>query len=56
MSGCGSASTAIEKRNLEVQTKISDSVFLEQVSPDKQIVYLRVRNTTDNSELIIQSS
>ena len=49
ISGCGAASTAIEKRNLEVQTKMSDSVFLEPVSPDKQIVYLRVRNTTDKN-------
>ena len=45
--GCGAATTAIEKRNLEVQTKMSDSIFLEPVSPDKQIVYVRVRNTTD---------
>lgn len=47
ISGCGAATTAIEKRNLEVQTKMSDSIFLEPVSPEKQIVYLRVRNTTD---------
>jgi outer membrane lipoprotein SlyB len=47
LSGCGAASTAIEKRNLEVQTKMSDSIFLEPVSPEKQIVYVRVRNTTD---------
>jgi len=47
ISGCGAASTAIEKRNLEVQTRMSDSIFLEPVSPEKQIVYLRVRNTTD---------
>ncbi|MDZ7817809.1 MAG: hypothetical protein U5K55_03925 [Aliarcobacter sp.] len=33
MSGCGAATTAIEKRNLEVQTKMSDSVFLEPVAP-----------------------
>ena len=46
-SGCGAATTAIEKRNLEVQTKMSDSVFLEPVSPEKQIVYIRIRNTTD---------
>ncbi len=45
--GCGALSTAIEKRNLEVQTKMSDSIFLEPVSPSKQIVYVRVRNTTD---------
>ena len=47
MSGCGAATTAIEKRNLEVQTKMSDSIFLEPVSPEKQVVYVRVRNTTD---------
>ncbi|MGD9624958.1 MAG: complement resistance protein TraT [Arcobacter sp.] len=46
-SGCGAASTAIEKRNLEIQTKMSDSVFLEPVSPEKQIVYVKIRNTTD---------
>ena len=39
ISGCGAATTAIEKRNLEVQTKMSDTVFLEPVSPEKQIVY-----------------
>lgn len=45
--GCGAATTAIEKRNLEVQTKMSDSVFLEPVSPEKQVVYIKIRNTTD---------
>ena len=49
MSGCGAASTAIEKRNLEVQTKMSDSIFLEPVSPQKQIVYIKIRNTTDKN-------
>lgn len=47
ISGCGAASTAIEKRDLVVQTKMSDSIFLEPVSPQKQIVYVKVRNTTD---------
>ncbi|RXJ97694.1 conjugal transfer protein TraT [Arcobacter sp. CECT 8986] len=45
--GCGALTTAIEKRNLDVQTKMSDSIFLEPVEPEKQIVYVRVRNTTD---------
>lgn len=45
--GCGAATTAIEKRNLEVQTKMSDSIFLEPVAPQKQIAYIKVRNTTD---------
>ena len=37
-SGCGAATTAIEKRNLEVQTKNGESIFLEPVAPEKQIV------------------
>lgn len=45
--GCGALHTAIKKRNLDVQTKMSDSIFLEPVAPEKQIVYVRVRNTTD---------
>jgi hypothetical protein len=46
--GCGSSiQTMIKKRNLDVQTKMSASVFLEPVSLQEQIVYVRVRNTTD---------
>ena len=55
ISGCGAASTAIEKRNLEVQTKMSDSIFLEPVSPQKQIAYIRVRNTTDKDIQVDQA-
>lgn len=51
-SGCGAATTAIEKRNLEVQTKMSDSIFLEPVAPEKQIVYVKVRNTTDKDIIV----
>ncbi|AXX91241.1 conjugal transfer protein TraT [Malaciobacter molluscorum LMG 25693] len=47
--GCGALTTAIEKRNLDVQTKMSDSIFLEPVELEKQIVYVRVRNTTDKN-------
>lgn len=50
--GCGAATTAIEKRNLEVQTKMSDSIFLEPVSPEKQVVYVKVRNTTDKDIIV----
>lgn len=55
LTGCGALSTAIEKRNLDVQTKMSSSVFLEPVGPEKQIVYVRVRNTTDK-EIDIQQN
>ena len=44
---CSALNTSIKKRNLEVQTKASESVFLEPVSPDKRIVFVSVRNTSD---------
>ena len=49
ISGCGAAANEIEKRNLEVQTKMSDSIFLEPVALEKQIVYIKIRNTTDKN-------
>jgi hypothetical protein len=45
--GCSAMHTAIDKRNLDVQTRMSDSIFLEPVSPDKKIIYVSVRNTSD---------
>jgi len=45
-SGCA-AQTMIEKRNLDVQTKMSASVFLEPVAKSEQIVFIKARNTSD---------
>lgn len=47
LSGCGAMHTMIKKRNLDVQTKMSDTIFLDPVSPDKRIIYVSVRNTSD---------
>ena len=46
-SGCSAMKTAVKKRNLDVQTKMSETIFLEPVSPDKKIVYFDMRNTSD---------
>jgi hypothetical protein len=45
--GCGAAHTAIKKRNLDVQTKMSESIFLEPTEPDKKTIFVDVRNTSD---------
>jgi len=45
--GCGAAHTAIKKRNLDVQTKMSETIFLEPVEPDKRVIFVDVRNTSD---------
>lgn len=45
--------TSIAKANLDVQTKMSDSVFLDPVSPDKRTIFIQVRNTSDKSNFSI---
>jgi hypothetical protein len=45
LSGCSAVNTAISKRNLEVKTQMSQSVWL-QPSADKS-VYIEVHNTSD---------
>lgn len=46
-SGCSAMNTAIKKRDLEVQTKMSETIFLEPVAPEERIVYFDIRNTSD---------
>lgn len=47
LSGCAAANTAYTKRTLDVQTKMSESVFLDPVGPDKKVMFVEVRNTSD---------
>lgn len=55
LSGCAATSTAIAHRNLDVQTKMSDTIFLDPVTPDQRTVLLQIRNTTDHPELVIKN-
>ncbi|WP_457745128.1 complement resistance protein TraT [Sulfurimonas sp.] len=55
LSGCSAMNTAIQKRNLDVQTKMSDSIFLEPVSPEEKIVYFDMRNTSDQDMEVAKS-
>lgn len=50
---CQALHTSLEKADLDVQTKASDSIFLEPVSPSKRIIFVSVRNTSDK-ELTIK--
>jgi hypothetical protein len=47
LTGCAAVHTSIAKRHLDVQTRMSDAVFLDPVSPDKRTVFVQVRNTSD---------
>jgi hypothetical protein len=44
LSGCAAVHTSIAKKDLDVQTKISTSIFVAPVSKDKRKIYLEVRS------------
>jgi hypothetical protein len=54
--GCAAINTSISKRNLDVQSKLSDTVFLDPVADRFKIVFVQVRNTSDKPELDIEPS
>ncbi|CAG9295824.1 complement resistance protein TraT [Celerinatantimonas diazotrophica] len=55
LTGCSATYTAIKKRNLDVQTKMSDTVFLDPVKPSERVVFLQIRNTSDQQDIKIKS-
>lgn len=53
VTGCGAVHTSIAKRNLDVQTKMSETIFLEPVGPAKKVLFINVRNTSDKTNFDI---
>lgn len=56
LSGCAAVHTSIAKKDLDVQTKMSDTIFLDPVEPGQKVVYLNVRNTSDKTNFDITPS
>jgi hypothetical protein len=52
-SGCAAVHTSIAKKDLDVQTKMSDTIFLDPVDPEQRIIYMNVRNTSDKANFDI---
>jgi hypothetical protein len=48
--GCAATTTAVAKRELDVQTKMTDTIFLDPVGPEDRTVYVDVRNTSDKPD------
>jgi len=44
LSGCAAVHTSIAKRDLDVQTKLSTSIFVDPVAPERRKIYLEVRS------------
>jgi len=47
LSGCAAMTTAIEHRNLEVESRMSDTIFIDPVGPELKTVFLQIKNTSD---------
>jgi hypothetical protein len=55
MSGCAATQLELSKHNLDVQTKMSNTVFLDPVSPDKKTIVIQVRNTSDKPDFQVDN-
>ena len=56
LSSCFASHTAITKRNLEVKIRMSESIFLDPLPNDKQIAYIKIRNTSGDKTLDLDSA
>jgi hypothetical protein len=53
--GCNTTSKMIKHGKLEVETKMSETIFLDPIDDNKKTVLLQIRNTSDKSGLDIES-
>lgn len=54
LSSCAATQTAIEHRNLEASTRLSESIFLSPVSDTEKSIYISLKNTSGESISIEQ--
>lgn len=45
--GCAATQISLEKKNLKVETQMSDTIFLDINSEEEKTVYMDIRNTSD---------
>ena len=53
--GCNTTTKIIKHGKLEVETKMSETIFLDPIEDEKKTVLLQIRNTSDKSGLDIES-
>ena len=54
LSACSATTTAISKRDLDIQTRMSDSIFLDPQPPARRTVFVQVKNTSDRTDFDIE--
>ena len=55
LTGCNTTTKIIKHVNLQVETKMSDTIFLDPIEDDKRTVLLQIRNTSDKPGLEIEN-
>jgi len=56
LSGCSAIDAGINHSDLQVQTHMSESVFLDPVPPSARTIYVSARNTSDHPEIDLRGS
>jgi hypothetical protein len=51
---CAATTTALSKSELDVQTRMSDSIFLDPLPPARRTVFVQVKNTSDKEDFTIE--
>lgn len=54
LGGCSAIYTSMAKSELHSETKMSKTIFLEPMSPEKRIVFVQIRNTSDQPAFSLQ--
>ncbi len=55
LANCSAMSTALNHHNLEVSTKMSESIFLDPVPNSQKTVYVQINNTSNQQNLGLRS-
>ena len=55
LGGCAAADTALHHRDLQIQTHMSETIFLAPVAPALKTVYLGARNTSDYPKIDLKA-
>jgi hypothetical protein len=50
ITGCAAVHTSVAKRNLDVQTQMTSTIFLDPVEPEQRTIFVDIRNTSDKPE------
>ena len=56
LTACAAADTAINHSTLDVQTHMSETVFLDPVPPTAKTIYVSARNTSDHPEIDLRGT